>query len=193
MTRTSPKVKLATAMASALVLSACASGYNTASQAVPSGAADATVQLAEIKDNLDAAAGRPLTAMPQSAASAKDGAPVVAFNSDVAPPIKGIGYAQVSGQPGKTLNEKRLMALRAARLEAMRDLTEQVHGLRLTSETLIRDAVTRNDVIRGIVEGEIRGARTVRITPKDSDTFEIELALDRDTIGYIVRAARGGL
>ena len=34
----------------------------------------------------------------------------------------GHGYAQVPGQPGKTHNEKRLMAMRAARLDAMRDL-----------------------------------------------------------------------
>jgi len=31
----------------------------------------------------------------------------------------------------------------------------------------------------------------VRITPKDSDTFEVVLELDQSTIGYIVKSAKG--
>jgi hypothetical protein len=73
----------------------------------------------------------------------------------------------------------------------MRDLTEQVHGIRLTSQTSIRDMVLRSDTLNGVVSGEIRGARTVRITPKDSDTFEVVLELDQSTIGYIVKSAKG--
>lgn len=109
------------------------------------------------------------------------------------PTIRGLGYSQVSKQPGGSLNQRRLMAIRAARLEAMRDLVEQVHGIQVTSETNIRDAVVTDDKLRGLVAGELRGARTVHIRPKDSDTFEVVLELDRATVAYITRAARMGL
>ena len=104
----------------------------------------------------------------------------------------GLGLSQVSKQPGASTNEKRLMAIRAARMEALRDLTEQIHGIRINSETMLRDQVLRSDSVRGLVEGEIRGARTLRITPKGSDSFEVVMALDPDTVAYILRAARQG-
>ena len=107
--------------------------------------------------------------------------------------ITGLGYSQVKSQPGKTLNERRLMAIRAARLEAMRDLTEQVHGIHITSQTTVGKTVINNDVINAKIEGVLRGARTVRITPKSSDTFEVVLELDPSTVSYIVTAARSGL
>ena len=118
---------------------------------------------------------------------------VIPSEADAPTLIKGLGYSQVSTQPGKTLNERRLLAIRAARLEAMRDLTEQVYGIHLTSQTTIHDTVTRNDVIQGTIQGVLRGARTASITPKDSDTFEVVLELDPSTVAYIVRAANQGL
>jgi hypothetical protein len=74
----------------------------------------------------------------------------------------------------------------------MRDLTEQVHGLRLASPSPVNDMVLRSDYIRGLVDGEIRGARTTSIKPKSSDTFEVVLTLDPDVVRYIVKAAKTG-
>lgn len=108
-------------------------------------------------------------------------------------PIRGLGMAQISKQPGSSINEKRLMAIRAARLEALRDLTEQVHGISVTSETTLRQTVIKNDSLRGLVEGEIRGARTERITPKGSDSYEVVLTLAPDVVAYIARAGRLGV
>ena len=99
--------------------------------------------------------------------------------------------AEIAGQPGKTHNEKRLMAMRAARLDAMRDLVEQIHGIRLSASTSIRDAVVQDYSLTAMVDGTIRGARTVRVTPKGTDSYEVEMMLDRDTVAYIVRALKG--
>ncbi len=44
------------------------------------------------------------------------------------PTINAVGYAVVSSQPGRTENQKRLMAIRSARMAAMRELAEQIHG-----------------------------------------------------------------
>ena len=106
------------------------------------------------------------------------------------PTISGMGYAVISSQPSNNVNQKRLMAIRAARLEATRDLTEQIHGLKVNSRTTMIDAIIQNDTLRATVEGTIRGARTVRINPVGSDTYEVVLELDRDMIGHILKAAR---
>jgi hypothetical protein len=106
------------------------------------------------------------------------------------PTISGMGYAVISSQPSKNVNQKRLMAIRAARLEATRDLTEQIHGLKVNSRTTMIDAIIQNDTLRATVEGTIRGARTVRINPVGSDTYEVVLELDRDMIAHIMKAAR---
>ena len=141
--------------------------------ALPEDASPRTEAVARLKDGL---AGDPVVAAPA--------VPVVQFT--------GMGLAQVSRQPGASTNEKRLMAIRAARMEALRDLTEQIHGIRISAETTLRDQVVRSDMVRGLVEGEIRGARTVRITPKGEDSFEVLMALDPDTVAYILRATRRG-
>lgn len=168
-------MRLACAASIGLALAGCQMPHR-AVQDLPSDPAPQTRELAELKDAID-------QNTPAMMARAKKAEEIV--------PLTGMGFSQVAGQPGKTTNEKRLMAIRAARLEAMRDLTEQVHGIRLTSQTSIRDMVLRSDTLNGVVSGEIRGARTVRITPKDSDTFEVVLELDQSTIGYIVKSAKG--
>lgn len=108
------------------------------------------------------------------------------------PALLGRGFAQVAGQPGTTVNERRLLAMRAARLEAMRDLTEQIHGIRISSDSLVRDAVLRNDSLAAHVQGTLYGARTVSIEPKGEDGYSVVLELDADTVEYVVRAARSG-
>lgn len=161
-------------------LAACVPTQRSAVQSLPPGADARTTALAQMKDGLDKTGGT---------VAMRAAAPVTVVE---APLITGMGFAQVSGQPGKSINEKRLMAIRAARVDALRDLTEQVHGIRVTSETAIRDAIVLDDRLNAVVQGSIRGARTVRITQKTDDAVEVVMALDKDTVGYILRAARGG-
>ena len=108
----------------------------------------------------------------------------------VVPTITGMGYASVSSQPAKSVNQRRLMAIRAARLEAMRNLTEQVHGMKINSRTTIIDAIVQNDSLRATVDGLIVGAKTVRINPMGSDTYDVVLELDQALINSIMKAAR---
>lgn len=161
-----------------LMVQACTT--TQAVKALPPEPDERTTAIAQIKDDINALNSKALM-------------PVIEAPSVFPVRITGHGFSQISGQPGGTLNEKRLMAIRAARLEALRDLTEQIHGIRLTSETSLRDATLTDDRIRAIVQGEIRGARTVRITPKDADSFEVVLSLDADTVRYILRAAKLGV
>ena len=88
------------------------------------------------------------------------------------PTLTAVGYAVTSSQPGRSESQKRLMAIRSARMAAMRDLAEQIHGLQVNSNTTVIDLVVQNDTFRGVVAGTIRGARTVRINPTGADTYD---------------------
>ena len=106
------------------------------------------------------------------------------------PTLTAVGYAVVSTQPGRSDAQKRLMAIRAARMAAMRDLAEQIHGLQVDSNTTVVDLMVQNDTFRGVVTGTIRGARTVRINPTGGDTYEIVLEIDREMMTYLLSVAR---
>ena len=106
------------------------------------------------------------------------------------PTINAVGYAVVSSQPGKSENQKRLMAIRSARMAAMRELAEQIHGLKVEGNTTVIDLMVQNDTFRAMVKGTIRGARTVRINPTGADTYEVVLEIDRETLSYLLKKAR---
>lgn len=53
----------------------------------------------------------------------------------------------------------RLMAVRAARVDAMRKLAERIKGLRITSTTNVRDFVAENDQIQTELDAFIKGIR----------------------------------
>ena len=127
------------------------------------------------------------SAQAQSLASIKE---VFDANAEEVPTLTAVGYAVVSSQPGKSDSQKRLMAIRSARMAAMRDLAEQIHGLKVDSSTTVIDLMVQNDTFRGVVSGTIRGARTVRINPTGSDTYEIVLEIDREMISHLMKTAR---
>lgn len=57
--------------------------------------------------------------------------------------------------------QARLMAKRAAELDAQRKLLEQIKGLRLNSNTLVRDFITESDEIRTQADGIVIGASII--------------------------------
>lgn len=160
----------------ALLPAACGNTQRSATRALPHDASEATTRLALAKDMIDGL--EPEVAPPSRAGGIA--------------PLTGRGYAQVAAQPGQTLNQRRLLAMRAARLDALRDLTEQVHGIRLTSDSLLRDAVLRDDRLFAQVQGTLRGARTVAIEPRGDDGYAVIMELDTDTVAYVLRAVGSG-
>lgn len=96
--------------------------------------------------------------------------------------ITATGYAVVTVQNHKNPAQQRLMAIRASKLDAYRNLTEQVYGQQLDASSTVADMVVTNDTFRAKVEGVIYGARLVSITPVGEDTYETTLSLDRDVV-----------
>ena len=106
------------------------------------------------------------------------------------PTLTATGYAVVSTQPGQNIEQRRLMAIRAARMSAMRELAEQIHGIQVDSNTTVIDLMVQNDTFRAVVKGLIRGAKTVRINPTSNDTYETVLEIDREMMMALLRNAR---
>ena len=115
---------------------------------------------------------------------------VTEIKAQPVPTISATGYAVISSQPGKTLNQRRLMAIRAARMDAMRALTEQIHGLTVQGNTQVSESTLKSDTVTTQVNGVIRGARTVKIEPKGKDNYSVVLEIDRATIAQILKSTR---
>ncbi len=92
------------------------------------------------------------------------------------------GYAVISVQNHRNPAQQRLMAIRAAKLEAYRSLAEQVYGQQLDATTTVADMVVQSDSFRSRVEGVIYGAVLVSITPTGDDTYETTLSLDKAVV-----------
>jgi hypothetical protein len=56
----------------------------------------------------------------------------------------------------------RMMAIRAAEVDAKRKLLERILGLRINSDTLVKDFVAEHDVIQTVANGTLVGATVVR-------------------------------
>lgn len=83
-----------------------------------------------------------------------------------APPEKFFGKPQA-----------RPMALRAAQLDAYRNILEVVKGVRVSSTTLVEDYVTKSDIIRTKVDGLVKGAQIVKKEYLSDGTVEITLRM----------------
>ncbi len=108
------------------------------------------------------------------------------------------GISPLAQNPGMA----RGMAVRAAKVDAMRNLLETVLAVAVTSETSVRGAAVENDVIKTKVEGMVKGAR-IRDINEDgrhdtndfrylSDTsIEIEMEIHMSGISSIVLPPAG--
>lgn len=96
--------------------------------------------------------------------------------------IRATGYAVISVQPSDVDAQQRLLAIRAAKLDAYRGLTEQVYGQYLDATTTVADMAVMSDTFRTQVEGVIYGAKVVSIAPVGDDTYETTLSLDQDVV-----------
>jgi hypothetical protein len=83
-----------------------------------------------------------------------------------APPERYIGKPQA-----------RPMALRAAKVDAYRNLLETTKGVRIDSTTVVKDFTVESDTINAAVEGLVRGAKVVNQDYLSDGTVEVTLRM----------------
>ena len=88
-----------------------------------------------------------------------------------------VGYASISEQSGRNDEEKRIRAMRASKIDAYRELAEQVYGMRVSGRAELSDQRLGTERTSGAVDGVIRGAEVVRSYPV-GDSYVTELQLD---------------
>jgi len=101
------------------------------------------------------------------------------------PVIVSNGYANISAQLSDNPSQRRLMAIRASKIDAYRNLTEKVYGQNIDATTTVEDMVATNDAIRARVQGLIYGARLVSISPIGGDSYETRLELSEKRVNEI--------
>ena len=100
--------------------------------------------------------------------------------------LRVVGYGAVVKQKSLSDAQSRLMAIRASKLDAYRELTEQVYGQQIQGQTEMKNLVSSDDKLRSKVSGVIRGARIVKVYPV-GDTYATELELDMKLVYELYR------
>ncbi|WP_372436268.1 flagellar assembly lipoprotein FlgP [Vibrio metschnikovii] len=91
--------------------------------------------------------------------------------------LTAVGYASISEQRGRDDEEKQVRAMRASKIDAYRELAEQVYGMRVSGRADLHDQRLGTELTSGAVDGVIRGAEVVR-SYKVGDSYVTELRLD---------------
>lgn len=87
--------------------------------------------------------------------------------------------------------QRRLMARRAAKLDALRNLAEQIYGVAIDSKTTVENFLTHSDVIKSQVDALIEGAEVVEEKELEDGAWEVRVALGLRPLAGIVERYYG--
>jgi hypothetical protein len=152
------------------------------------GTAEVTVEitLGQVEDIL----GRRLSYDYQTFTATGYGAPAGASAvTEPLPPaadvVRAKGYGVEPKDASLTPAEKGLMARRAAKVDALRNLAEQVRGVRISSDTLVRDFVTQSDEMKARLSTFMQGARVVSERQMPDGSYEVEVEIEMEPLRRI--------
>jgi hypothetical protein len=94
--------------------------------------------------------------------------------------VTAVGYGASSPNESYTAGQKRLMAMRASKLDAYRALAEQVRGVRVNGNSTVASLTSQNDSFRVYVDAYLRGAQIVTVTPMADGNYETTMELNLD-------------
>ena len=117
--------------------------------------------------------------------------PVSARQAAFVPPavvtLTATGYGAVnnaacSGQCDRVSTaQRKLLAMRAARLDAYRAMAEQVYGLRIEGGSTVGSLALKDDSFKVYIDAFIRGARVTNVAQREDGTYETTVEMDFDT------------
>ncbi len=88
---------------------------------------------------------------------------------------------------------RRLMAMRAAKLDAYRSLAERIHGLRIWGGTTVGEMVLEQDQFKVLLDAYVVGAKVLSIMPQKDGNYEaiIEIEVDRNFLYRALNNRKG--
>ena len=92
--------------------------------------------------------------------------------------ITGVGLAAVRPDDERPHNLKQLAAIRAAKLEAIRSLAEQAHGVTLQSRSQSEKSEMGTDSIVVESGATLKGVRFIRVEPVEPGIYQAVSELD---------------
>lgn len=106
------------------------------------------------------------------------------------PVLKAVGYAVIDIQPGPSQSEKMLQAIRASKMDAYRELAEQLNGQQVRGQSSYKDLTQTSNSLDVSVAGMVRGARVVATYPR-GNTYATELELDTRNLFHLNQLMAG--
>jgi len=117
--------------------------------------------------------------------------PSLARQAQLAPPVivtlHATGYGAVNtaaceGQCDRVSPaQRKLLAMRAARLDAYRAMAEQVYGTRIEGGSTVGSLALKDDSFKVYIDAFIRGARVTNVAQREDGTYETTVEMDFDT------------
>jgi outer membrane protein FlgP len=98
------------------------------------------------------------------------------------PVLTAVGYAPIDEQSGSSASLKMLQAVKASKLDAYRELAEQVYGHKVNADQSLSNMLLKNEQLQSSVQGVIRGAKVVRTYAVGENTYATELELDMQKV-----------
>ncbi|MEI6896276.1 MAG: hypothetical protein V5786_02090 [Psychromonas sp.] len=95
-----------------------------------------------------------------------------------------VGYAPIDIQSGGSFENKMLNAIKASKIEAYKEMAEQIHGVLLSSDNTLNGASLGHDKINAHVSGLVRGARVLK-SYHEGDLYITELELNMETLSFL--------
>jgi len=77
--------------------------------------------------------------------------------------------------------QRKLLAMRAARLDAYRAMAEQVYGVRVEGGSTVGSLALKDDSFKVYIDAFIRGARVSNVAQRDDGSYETTVEMDFDT------------
>lgn len=102
-------------------------------------------------------------------------------------PIESAPAAITTTKPALTPQQAKLMAKRAAEMDARRNLLEYVKGVQIDSKTFVKDYITQNDSIRSEIEGMVKGAQVIATRFNDDGTCEVDIEFDLAHVKKLIK------
>lgn len=100
------------------------------------------------------------------------------FEEDGCRRYTGVGLGVVRDDDKRPVALRQLVAIRAAKLDALRSLTEQIKGVQVASQSEVVSSELTSDKISSQSQGSLQGVRFVNVKPLDDKTYQAIVELD---------------